>query len=160
MGEEVASWALSVGVSCSYIEDRCDIGESPIFNYSHWGNENLCTFCSNPSVPGWLNGNRCGAKYQIRERICPCTSAPIETTTEPIDKNPSTSPSISPTTTTPTQAPSVSSPSQGPSKSPSPIPSKSPSMSPSESPSLSPTLNPTLIYCDMTLDNVVPHVRY
>eukprot|EP00492_Amphilonche_elongata_P002662 TRINITY_DN293_c0_g1_i3.p1 TRINITY_DN293_c0_g1~~TRINITY_DN293_c0_g1_i3.p1 ORF type:complete len:449 (+),score=79.85 TRINITY_DN293_c0_g1_i3:76-1347(+) len=83
--EEVASWALSVGVSCSSIGDRCDMGESPIFNYSHWGNENLCTFCSNPNHPGWLNGNRCGAKYQIRERICPCTSTPIGTTTEPID---------------------------------------------------------------------------
>merc|ERR1719150_3714012 len=52
--EEVASWALSVGVSCSSIVDRCDIGESPIFNYSVWGNENLCTFCSNPNHPGWL----------------------------------------------------------------------------------------------------------
>eukprot|EP00492_Amphilonche_elongata_P005673 TRINITY_DN8_c1_g1_i10.p1 TRINITY_DN8_c1_g1~~TRINITY_DN8_c1_g1_i10.p1 ORF type:complete len:606 (+),score=115.12 TRINITY_DN8_c1_g1_i10:210-1820(+) len=83
--EEVASWALSVGVSCSSIEDRCDIGESPIFNYSLWGSENLCTFCSNLNHPGWLNGNRCGAKYQVRERICPCTSTPIDNPTEPIE---------------------------------------------------------------------------
>merc|ERR1719192_579971 len=76
--EEVASWALSVGVSCSYIDDRCDMGESPIFNWRHHENENLCTFCSNPNVAGWQNGNRCGAKYSIRERICPCTTEPID----------------------------------------------------------------------------------
>merc|ERR1719419_1322779 len=70
----------------------------------------------------------------------------------PEPENPSTSPSISPTTTTPTQVPSVSSPSQGP--------SKSPTQSPSKTPSPSPTLSPTLVHCDMTLDNVVTHVRY
>jgi len=72
--EEVASWALAVGVTCTEIVDRCDIGESPIFNYSIWEREGLCTFCSKPSHPGWLSGNRCRAKYQVRERICPCAA--------------------------------------------------------------------------------------
>jgi len=76
--EEVESWAHAVGVTCSEIIDRCDIGDSPIFNYKHWGKENKCTFCGNPLHPGWLNGNRCGAQWHHRERVCPCTSTPIE----------------------------------------------------------------------------------
>ena len=82
--EDVESWAFAAGVQCASIIDRCDIGESPIFNYSIWENENLCTFCSNPNHPGWLNGNRCEAKYQVRERICPCTSTFMGTTDSPV----------------------------------------------------------------------------
>eukprot|EP00493_Phyllostaurus_siculus_P020994 UN21319 len=83
--EDVESWASAAGVQCASIIDRCDIGESPIFNYSIWENENLCTFCSNPNHPGWLNGNRCEAKYQVRERICPCTSTFVGTTDSPVE---------------------------------------------------------------------------
>merc|ERR1712147_109876 len=83
--EDVESWALAAGVKCASIIDRCDIGESPIFNYSIWENENLCTFCSNPNHPGWLNGNRCEAKYQVRERLCPCTSTSMGTTDSPVE---------------------------------------------------------------------------
>jgi len=54
--------------------DRCDIGESPIFLEDN----GVCTFCSNPNHPGWDNGNRCGAQYDIRERNCPCTSTLAE----------------------------------------------------------------------------------
>ena len=74
--EEVASWALEVGVACSQILDRCDIGESPIFLEDN----GVCTFCSNPNHPGWDNGNRCGAQWDIRQRICPCTSTLVEST--------------------------------------------------------------------------------
>jgi len=74
--EEVASWALEVGVACSQILDRCDIGESPIFLEDN----GVCTFCSNPNHPGWDNGNRCGAQWDIRQRICPCTSTLTEST--------------------------------------------------------------------------------
>merc|ERR1719173_233735 len=74
--EEVSSWALEVGVACSQILDRCDIGESPIF----LEDDGVCTFCSNPNHPGWDNGNRCGAQWDIRQRICPCTSTLAEST--------------------------------------------------------------------------------
>eukprot|EP00493_Phyllostaurus_siculus_P002414 UN02427 len=74
--EEVASWALEVNVTCSQILDRCDIGESPIFLEDN----GVCTFCSNPNHPGWDNGNRCGAQWDIRQRICPCTSTLAEST--------------------------------------------------------------------------------
>merc|ERR1712200_222887 len=74
--EEFSSWSLEVGVACSQILDRCDIGESPIF----LEDDGVCTFCSNPNHPGWDNGNRCGAQWDIRQRICPCTSTLAEFT--------------------------------------------------------------------------------
>merc|ERR1719285_1512876 len=79
--EEVASWALEVNVTCSQILDRCNIGESPIFLKDN----GVCTFCSNPNHQGWGNGNRCGAQWDIRQRICPCTStlAESKSTTTP-----------------------------------------------------------------------------
>ena len=81
--EEVASWASAVGVTCTAIVDRCDIGESPIFN---WRNEE-CTFCSNPNHPGWQrNGHRCGVQWGQRERICPCTSTSTSPTVAPTNR--------------------------------------------------------------------------
>jgi len=99
--EEVASWALAVDVTCTAIVDRCDIGESPIFN---WRNGE-CTFCSNPNHPGWTNGNRCGARWHDRERICPCTSSSF---------------TAAPTNRLITGSPSMSQPTRSPSKSPTP----------------------------------------
>eukprot|EP00493_Phyllostaurus_siculus_P001411 UN01419 len=99
--EEVASWALAVDVTCTAIVDRCDIGESPIFN---WRNGE-CTFCSNPNHPGWTNGNRCGARWHDRERICACTSSSF---------------TAAPTNRLITGSPSMSQPTRSPSKSPTP----------------------------------------
>merc|ERR1719454_1296155 len=81
--DEVVSWALEAGVTCTSIVERCDMGESPIFK------DGICTFCNNPNHPGWgleFFGNRCQAQWRDRERICPCTSTSTDMwTNEPTE---------------------------------------------------------------------------
>merc|ERR1719454_288106 len=114
--DEVLSWALEVGVVCTSIVERCDMGESPIFT------DGLCTFCNNPNHPGWgmeFFGNHCQAQWHDRERICPCTSS--------TDK-PTNMPTRSPNTSIPSMNPSIQ-------------PSKTPSSTPTNTPTFSPMLD-------------------
>jgi len=136
--EEVASWASAVGVTCTAIVDRCDIGESPIFN---WRNEE-CTFCSNPNHPGWrLNGHRCGVQWGQRERICPCTSTSTSPTVAPTNRLITIDPTTAPTQM-PTSQPSVA-PTQMPTFQPSAAPTQMPTFKPSAAPTQMPTFQPS-----------------
>ena len=73
----------AVRITTSGSGDNCDnaceaIGEECI--------EDMLKFwMDGPNHPGWDNGNRCGAQWDIRERICPCTStlAESKSTTTP-----------------------------------------------------------------------------
>merc|ERR1712242_274961 len=101
--EEVASWALAVGVTCTSIVEKCSHAVAPLFNWSHpkfTNNELVCTFCSEPE-PEWKYGTVCNARFASFTRICPCSSTwsspPTQTpTTSPTDL-PTIQPSVSPT---------------------------------------------------------------
>merc|ERR1719173_260679 len=133
--EEVASWALAAGVTCTSIVERCDHGDSPLFN---WRSQPVCTFCSNLDPQEWQNGRTlCRAFFGGRKRICPCTSSSSAA--------PSYAPSLSPITSSPSMQPSIV-PSSTPSKTPSSSPTTStaePSTPPTSGPTTSPTSNPS-----------------
>jgi hypothetical protein len=67
--EWVMSIAYDAGVECSSTEERCDIGEAPI-----WTSSGQCLFCNNPKHPGWGEKpkNMCTRRWGSRQRICPC----------------------------------------------------------------------------------------
>ena len=75
--EQVESWALAVGMTCTSISQRCDMGDSPVVY-----DGGLCSFCNNPDHPGWTNRNPCSIAWHGRQRLCACTS-----TTEPEQYN-------------------------------------------------------------------------
>eukprot|EP00493_Phyllostaurus_siculus_P004655 UN04676 len=91
--EEVASWALAVGVTCTSIVEKCSHAVAPLFNWSHpkfTNNELVCTFCSEPKPSDLLFGTVCNARFASFTRICPCSS----TWSSPPTQTPTTSPTL------------------------------------------------------------------
>merc|ERR1711953_1288010 len=60
--------AMAAGQTCSYVAERCDMSETPLFN----PHNQHCFFCNS-------NGRHmCERRFGDRQRLCPCQSIPDE----------------------------------------------------------------------------------